>query len=336
MSTVLVTGGAGYIGSQAVLALRDAGFSPVVLDNLSTGLREAIPPGVPLAVGDVSDPVFVARTLRAHGAVAAMHFAASLVAPESVVHPLTYWRNNLAGTLGLAEGMVAAGVRNLVFSSTAAVYGIPDILPVAESAACRPINPYGASKLAAEQLIAAAAVAHGLAFVVLRYFNVAGADPAGRTGRRRPGATHLIAAACDAALGRRDAVTIFGNDYDTPDGTGVRDYVHVADLATAHVAALRHILGGGANLTLNCGYGQGHSVLDVLRAMERAVGRSIPSRLAPRRVGDPPAVIAVADGIRQLLGWEPHYDSIDRIVGDTLAWECRTGAAPPASLHALA
>jgi len=336
MNAVLVTGGAGYIGSQAVLALRDAGFAPVVLDNLSTGLPEAVPAGVPLVVGDTADAALVARTLREHGAVAAMHFAASLVAPESVAQPLAYWRNNLSGTLGLLEGLVAAGVRHLVFSSTAAVYGIPDTLPVAETAPCRPINPYGASKLAAERLIADAAAAHGLSCVALRYFNVAGADPAGRSGRRSPGATHLIAAACDAALGRRDAVTIYGTDYDTEDGTGVRDYVHVADLAAAHLAALRHLLAGSGSLTLNCGYGRGHSVLGVIRAVERAVGHPIPRRLAPRRPGDPPAVVAVADDIRRLLGWEPRHDSLDRIVGDALAWECRPGAAPQASLRALA
>ncbi|MBP0491762.1 UDP-glucose 4-epimerase GalE [Roseomonas indoligenes] len=326
MTAVLVTGGAGYIGGQAVLALLDAGYAPVVLDDLSTGLRDAVPPGVPLVVGDVADAGLVARTLRAHRAEAVMHFAASLVVPESVAHPLAYWRNNLAGTLGLLESCVAAGVRRLVFSSTAAVYGIPEVLPVREDVPCRPINPYGASKLAAERLIGDASAAHGLSFVALRYFNVAGADPAGRTGRRRPAATHLIATACDAALGRRDSVTVYGDDYDTPDGTGVRDYVHVADLATAHVAALRHLLEGGGNLTLNCGYGRGHSVLAVLRAVERAAGRSVPHRIAPRRPGDPPALVAVADGVRQILGWRPVHDSLDRIVGDALAWEGRRAA----------
>lgn len=333
MTSVLVTGGAGYIGSQAVLALMDAGFAPVVLDDLSTGLREAVPPGVPLVVGDVADAALVERTLRDHRAGAVMHFAASLIVPESVARPLAYWRNNLAGTLGLLEGCMAAGVRRLVFSSTAAVYGIPEVLPVAEDAPCRPINPYGASKLAAERLIGDAAAAHGLSCVALRYFNVAGADPLGRTGRRRPGATHLIAVACDAALGRRDAVTVFGDDYDTPDGTGVRDYVHVADLATAHVAALRHLLDGGGSATLNCGYGRGHSVLSVLRAVEHAAGRPVPHRIAPRRAGDPPAVIAVADRVRALLGWQPAHDSLDRIVGDALAWEGRL-AAP--AMRALA
>jgi UDP-glucose 4-epimerase len=324
MTAVLVTGGAGYIGSQAVLALLDAGFRPIVLDDLSTGMREAVPDGVPLVVGDVADSALVARILVEHRIEAALHFAASLIAPESVAHPLAYWRNNLAGTLGLVEGLVMAGMLRLVFSSTAAVYGVPESLPVAEGAPCRPINPYGSSKLAAERLIGDAAAAHGLSCVALRYFNVAGADPAGRTGRRRPGATHLIAVACDAALGRRDLVTVYGDDYDTEDGTGVRDYIHVADLADAHVAALRHLLAGGGGLTLNCGYGHGHSVLEVLRAVERAAGRPVPHRIAPRRPGDPPAVISVAEEVRRLLGWVPRHDSLDRIVADTLAWEVRT------------
>jgi len=330
VSTVLVTGGAGYIGSQAVLALLDAGHRPVVLDDLSTGLAEAVPDGVPLVTGDVADAGLVARTLRAHRADAAMHFAASLIAPESVARPLAYWRNNLGGTLGLLEGMVAAGVPRLVLSSTAAVYGVPDTLPVAEDAPLRPINPYGSSKLAAERLVADAAAAHGLSCVALRYFNVAGADPLGRSGRRRPGATHLIAVALDAALGRRDAVTVYGSDYGTADGTGVRDYVHVADLAAAHVAALRHLTGGGGGLTLNCGYGHGHSVLDVLRAVERVAGRPVPRRLAPRRPGDPPAVVAAAGRARRLLGWRPEHDGLDRIVADALAWERRPGAPTPA------
>jgi UDP-glucose 4-epimerase len=334
MTAVLVTGGAGYIGSQAVLALRDAGFAPVVLDNLSTGVRDAVPAGVPLVVGDAADADLVARTLRAHGAVAALHFAASLVVTDSLARPLDYWRNNLAGTLGLLEGCVAAQVSRLVFSSTAAVYGIPDILPVAEDAPCRPINPYGASKLAAERLIADAAAAHGLSFVALRYFNVAGADPAGRSGRRRPGATHLVAVACDAALGRREAVTVFGTDYDTPDGTGVRDYVHVADLATAHVAALRHLLRGGASLTLNCGYGEGHSVRGVLQAVEQATGCAVPFHDAPRRPGDPPAVVARADGIRRLLNWTPRHRGLDCIVADALAWERQLAAVSVSGITA--
>ncbi|WP_426954645.1 UDP-glucose 4-epimerase GalE [Muricoccus radiodurans] len=321
MTAVLVTGGAGYIGSQTVLALRDAGFAPVVLDNLSTGVRDAVPAGVPFLLGEAGDAVLVEQALGVHRAVAVLHFAASLIAPESVARPLAYWRNNLGTTLGLLEGMVAAGVPRLVLSSTAAVYGVPEALPVNEDAPCRPINPYGASKLAAERLAADAAAAHGLSVVTLRYFNVAGADPEGRSGRRRPGATHLVAAACDAALGRRDAVTVYGADYDTPDGTGVRDYIHVADLAAAHVAALRHLLAGGGSLTLNCGYGRGHSVLDVLRAAGRAAGHAVPQRPAPRRAGDPPAVVAAADRIRHQLGWRPMHDDLDRIVADALNWE---------------
>jgi len=325
MTAVLVTGGAGYIGSQTVLALLDAGLTPVVLDNLSTGVRAAVPPGVVFVEGDASDPTLVTWLLRRNRVDAVLHFAASLIAPESVSQPLVYWRNILGTTLGLLEGCVSAGVRNIVLSSTAAVYGNPDILPVDEDAPCRPINPYGASKLAVERLAADAAAAHGMSVVALRYFNVAGADPAGRSGLRRPGATHLVHVACEVALGRRESVTVYGDDYATPDGTGVRDYIHVADLAAAHLAALRHLRAGLGSVTLNCGYGRGHSVLAVLRAVERAAGCPVPWHLAPRRLGDPPSVVASGERIRALLGWRPANDSLDRIVADALAWECRAG-----------
>lgn len=335
MTAVLVTGGAGYIGSQVVLALRDAGFSPVVLDDLSTGVRDAVPPGIPFALGSAGDPALVRALLTRHGARAVLHFAASLVVPESLTNPLRYWHNNLGTTLGLLEGMVASGVPHLVLSSTAAVYGIPATLPVDEDAPCQPINPYGSSKLAVERLVAEATAAHDLRCVALRYFNVAGADPAGRCGQRRPGATHLIKVACEAALGWRERVEIHGGDYDTPDGTGVRDYIHVADLAAAHVAALRYLLAGHGSLTVNCGYGHGHSVREVLAAVGRAAGRPVPWRMAPRRVGDPPAVVARADRVRQCLGWRPLHDDLDRIVADALAWECRNGAAPPRPLRGI-
>jgi len=327
--TVLVTGGAGYIGSHVVLALNDAGMDAVVLDNLSTGSLDAVPDHVTLVRGSTGDTALVRKTLRRHRITAVVHLAASLVVPDSVARPLVYWRNNVANTLALAEACVAEGVRRLVFSSTAAVYGIADRALVDEDSPCRPINPYGASKHAAEQLLRDAGAAHGLAMTVLRYFNVAGADPAGRAGQRTQGATHLIKVACEAALGRREEVVVFGTDYPTPDGTGVRDYVHVSDLAAAHVAALRHLAEGGEGSVMNCGYGRGHSVLQVLDAVERASGRNIPVRLAPRRAGDPPALVASAQRIREVLGWTPCFDDLDTIVGTAFAWERRMGGPPP-------
>jgi UDP-glucose 4-epimerase len=327
MSTILVTGGAGYIGSHVVLALRDAGLPVVVLDDLSTGRAEAVPHGVKLIRGSTGDTALVRMALRTHRVDAVVHLAASLVVPDSVAQPIAYWRNNVANTLCLAEACAAEGIARLVFSSTAAVYGIPDSLPVAEDAPCRPINPYGASKHAAERLLQDAAVAHGLRVLALRYFNVAGADPAGRAGQRSAGATHLIKVACEAALGHREEVAVFGEDYDTPDGTGLRDYIHVADLARAHVEALRHLAMGGAGGVLNCGYGRGHSVREVLRAVERASGVTLPVRMAPRRAGDPPALVAATSRIGEVLGWRPAFDDLDRIVADALAWE-RRAAAP--------
>ncbi|MBL6455801.1 UDP-glucose 4-epimerase GalE [Belnapia sp. T6] len=322
-STILVTGGAGYIGSHVVLALLDAGLRVVVLDDLSTGCREAVPPGVPLVQASTGDAAAVRTAIRSCGVGAIVHMAGSLIAPESVVDPVRYWRNNLANTLILAEACVAEGVTRLVFSSTAAVYGIPDRLPVDEDAPCRPINPYGASKHAAEQLLQAISAAHRLEVVALRYFNVAGADPAGRAGQRVAGATHLIKVACEAALGQRREVAIYGEDYDTPDGTGIRDYIHVTDLARAHVEALRHLAMGGETAVLNCGYGRGHSVRAVLRAVERATGVTLPVRVAPRRPGDPPAVVAAAQRIRSLLAWRPAFDDLDSIIADAISWERR-------------
>jgi UDP-glucose 4-epimerase len=320
-ATILVTGGAGYIGSHVVLALLDAGLSVVVLDNLSTGCREAVPEGVPLVLADTGDAAAVRAALRRHRIGAVVHMAGSLIAPESVVDPARYWRNNMANTLVLAEACIAEDVARLVFSSTAAVYGIPDRLPVDEEAPCRPINPYGASKLAAEQMLQAVAAAHRLSVVALRYFNVAGADPAGRAGPRMPGATHLIKVALEAALGQRAELAIYGGDYDTPDGTGVRDYIHVTDLARAHVEALRHLAMGGETVVLNCGYGHGHSVRAVIRAVERATGARV--RVAPRRPGDPPAVIAAADRIRGRLAWRPAFDDLDAIIADAVRWQRR-------------
>lgn len=325
---VMVSGGAGYIGSHAVLALMEAGYRTVVLDDLSTGLREAVPAGAELVVGTVSDARLVAEVVRAHGVGAVLHFAASLIVPESVERPLHYWRNNIGGVLGMLEGCVAAGVERVVFSSTAAVYGIPEHVPVGEDAPTVPINPYGASKLAAERLIADAAAAHGLSFAVLRYFNVAGADAAGRAGQRTKQATHLIKVACEAALGRREAVSVFGTDYPTPDGTGVRDYIHVSDLADAHVAALRHLEAGGGSVTLNCGYGRGASVREVLDAVTRAAGHTLPVREAPRRAGDPPVLVADTARIRRTLAWTPQRDDLHAIVRSALQWERALSGTP--------
>ncbi|MBL6078326.1 UDP-glucose 4-epimerase GalE [Belnapia sp. T18] len=318
---ILVTGGAGYIGSHVVLALLDAGLRVVVFDDLSTGRPEAVPAGVPLVRASTGDATALRAALRDHGIGAVIHMAGSLIVPESVTDPARYWRNNLANTLVLAEACLAEGVTRLVFSSTAAVYGIPDRLPVDEDAPCRPINPYGASKHAAEQLLLAVSAAHRLDIVALRYFNVAGADPAGRAGQRAPGATHLIKVACEAALGQRAEVAIYGEDYDTPDGTGIRDYIHVTDLARAHVEALRHLAMGGGSVVLNCGYGRGHSVRAVLRAVEHATGARIRVRIAPRRPGDPPAVVAAAQRIQGLLAWRPAFNDLDAIIADAVRWE---------------
>jgi UDP-glucose 4-epimerase len=331
-TTVLVTGGAGYIGSHVVLALRDAGWPVVVLDDLSTGVIEAVPPDVLLVRGSTGDSGLVRRTLRRHGVGAVVHLAGSLVVSESVARPLGYWRNNVANTLSLAEACVAEGVMRLVFSSTAAVYGIADGAPVKEDAPCNPINPYGASKLAAERLLFDAAASHGMAVVALRYFNVAGADAAQRAGQRNRNATHLIKVACEAALGRRDAVAVFGQDYDTADGTGVRDYIHVSDLARAHVAALRYLGNGGGSRVLNCGYGHGHTVTQVVRAVERAAGRAIRLRAEGRRAGDPPSLVACNDSIRAVLDWRPEFDDLDEIVASALAWESGM-YAPPETLR---
>jgi len=326
LTTILVTGGAGYIGSHAVLALRDAGFEVVVLDNLSTGFREAVPEGVPLVEGSVLETGLVNEALRRHGASAVLHFAGSLVVPESLEQPLRYWENNLAGTLSVLRACEAAGVRQLVFSSTAAVYGMPASGLVDEDVPPCPINPYGASKAAAERLVADAAGPLGLRSVVLRYFNVAGADPAGRAGQRTARATHLLKVVCEVAVGQRAEVQVFGTDYPTPDGTGVRDFIHVSDLAEAHVAALRHLLRGGGSLTLNCGYGTGHSVRDVLAAVERVSGRSLAVRNLPRRAGDAPVLVARAERIRTALGWQPRLEGLDGIVASALAWERRMQA----------
>lgn len=319
---VLVTGGAGYIGSHAVLALQDAGWPVAVIDNLSTGFRWAVPADVPFYEGDIEDQGLVWTIAKEQGIRAVMHFAGSVVVPESVENPLKYYNNNTAKSRALIEAAVVAGIPHFIFSSTAATYGTPAVSPVAEDCPQVPINPYGMSKLMTEAMLADVARAFPLNFCALRYFNVAGADPLGRTGQSTAGATHLIKVAVEAALGRRAGVDVFGTDYDTPDGTGVRDYIHVADLATAHVLALEALIDRpGDSLTMNCGYGRGFSVLEVLDAVERISGQRIERRLGPRRAGDPGALISDNRRIRAILPWQPRHADLDAIVGHALAWE---------------
>jgi len=318
---VLVTGGAGYIGSHAVLALREAGIGCVVLDDLSTGSRAAVPPDVPFVQANIADAESVCRTMRDYGVTAVMHFAASLVVPESVTNPLLYYANNVTGSLALVRACVVTGVRRFVFSSTAAVYGEPDIVPIPETAPTRPLNPYGQSKLMVERVLRDAAAAHDLDVAILRYFNVAGADPVGRAGQRTRDATHLIKVACETALGRRPALHVFGTDYPTPDGTCIRDFIHVSDLADAHVLALRHLSRQPGVMLYNCGYGRGYSVREVIAAVERATARRLPIRFADRRPGDAAIVVADASALRADLGWMPRYADIDSIVETALAWE---------------
>lgn len=327
---VLVTGGAGYIGSHAVLALRDAGVPAVVLDDLSAGRRGMVPPDVPFVQASVADRDLLGAILARHDVGTVMHFAGSIVVAESVASPLAYYRNNTVASQTLVEACVAGGVGQVIFSSTAAVYGVPERLPIAEDAPTRPINPYGRSKLATEWMLRDAAAAYGLRVVALRYFNVAGADPAGRAGQCSRIATHIIKIACQAATGVRDEVQVFGDDYPTPDGTCVRDYVHVSDLADAHVAALRHLDAGGDGGVFNVGYGHGASVRQVIAAVERAAGAPLPVRTAGRRPGDPPELIASPARIARDLHWRPRYDDLDRIVESALAWERRitTGNEP--------
>jgi len=319
---VLVTGGAGYIGSHMVLALLDAGHDEiVVLDDLSTGFDWALPPEVRLVVGDVSDQGLVTETILQHRVDAIAHFAAKIVVPDSVANPLSYYLANTVKTRALIETAARTGVKHFIFSSTAAVYGEPEIVPVPEDLVANPINPYGRSKLMSEWMLADAAAAHGFSYVVLRYFNVAGADPRGRTGQSTPNATHLIKVATQTALGQRSHIDVFGTDYPTPDGSCLRDYIQVSDLADAHLVALDHLRSGGDSLTLNCGYGRGYSVLEVIEVVKRVSGRDFEVRLSPRRPGDPAQIIAAADRIRNQLGWRPRHDDLEGIVVQALAWE---------------
>jgi len=319
--TILVTGGAGYIGSHMVHELVDAGEAVVVLDNLATGFDWAVAEGVPLVVGDSGDQSLVASLISEHKIDAIIHFAASAVVPDSVADPLGYYRNNTVNSRALIETAVRGKVRHFIFSSTAAVYGNPDRVPVAEDAPTLPMSPYGSSKLMTETMLRDAGRAHGLAYVILRYFNVAGADPRLRTGQSTKVATHLIKVAAETALGLRPKLDVFGTDYPTPDGTCIRDYIHVGDLVRAHSDALRHLRAGGPSLTINCGYGHGFSVLEVIDAVKRVSGVDFRVDVAPRRPGDPARVVAAADRARDVLGWKPQLDDLSTIVTHALAWQ---------------
>ncbi len=323
---VLITGGAGYIGSHAVLAFLEAGDDVVVLDDLSTGRRALAPPEAAFVEGDAGDRALLEDLLAAEKIEAVVHFAGSIVVPESVADPLKYYRNNTCVSRTLIEACVAAGVGSFIFSSTAAVYGDADEVPVSEDAPTAPVNPYGWSKLMTERILADTAAAHGLRYVALRYFNVAGADPAGRSGQCTPNATHLLKIASQVAVGIRPVMEIYGADYATPDGTCIRDYIHVTDLARAHVAALAHLDAGGDSLTLNCGYGHGVSVRELLDAVERETGRPLAVRAAPRRPGDAVELVADATRIREVLGWRPGHDDLGEIVRTAIAWEERLAA----------
>lgn len=319
--SILVTGGAGYIGSHTVWSLAEAGEEVVVLDNLSTGFRWAVAPEATLVEGDIGDQELIAGLIRDRKVGAIIHFAGSIVVPDSVADPLGYYLNNTVKSRALIEAAVKGGVRHFIFSSTAAVYGMPEAMPVPETTPPAPISPYGRSKLMTEMMLADTAMAHDLRFVALRYFNVAGADPKGRTGQSTRGATHLIKVACETALGRRPRIEVYGTDYPTPDGTGIRDYIHVTDLAEAHIAALAYLTQGGESLIANCGYGRGYSVLEVLDAVRRVSGRALEVAHGPRRPGDPAAVVAEAALIRERLDWRPAHADLDFIVRTALAWE---------------
>eukprot|EP01037_Dinobryon_pediforme_P013650 gene13650-13766_t len=320
---ILVTGGAGYIGSHMVLALLDAGETPVVLDNLSTGFAFAVPASVPLIVGDFGDSDLVSALIIEHHITAIIHFAAKLVVPESVSDPLGYYLNNTAKARNLIECAVKGGVKQFIFSSTAAVYGNVGLEPVKEEASLHPVSPYGRSKLMVEWMLEDTARAHDLKFVVLRYFNVAGADPKGRAGQNTKDATLLIKVAVEVALGKRPALKVFGTDYDTRDGSGLRDYIHVTDLAAAHLDALTYLRAGNPSLIANCGYGTGYTVLEVINVVKQVSGVDFKIDLSPRRAGDPAAVIANPTRARTLLNWVPKHDNLTEIVTQALDWERR-------------
>ena len=323
LMTVLVTGGAGYIGSHMVRALAEAGESVVVIDNLSTGFSAFLPEGVPLFIGDAADENLVEGVIAAHGVESITHFAGSVVVPDSMRDPLAYYRNNTMTTRSLLNAAVKCGVNRFIFSSTAAVYGNPDQVPVPEHAPTRPLSPYGSSKLMTEIMLHDVASAHGMNYVVLRYFNVAGADPQARIGLATAGATHLLKIAVEAAMGQRAKIDVFGTDYPTPDGSCIRDFIHVSDLAQAHRAALSYLRDGGVSVTLNCGYGRGYSVLETIEAVRRVSGRNFAVQYASRRPGDIMTMIADTGRIRTTLDWTPQYDDIEIIAAHALAWEAK-------------
>ena len=325
---ILVTGGAGYIGSHVVRQLGANGENVIILDNLSTGFQAAVTAGE-LVIGDTGDAALLDRIFADHDIDTVMHFAAHTIVPESVANPLKYYANNTASSRTLLERAHAHGVKHVVFSSTAAVYGTPPEGKASEATATRPINPYGSSKLMTEWMLRDLAQAGGPSYVTLRYFNVAGCDPSGTIGQSTPKATLLVKVACEAAVGMRPGVSVFGTDFPTPDGTGLREYIHVEDLAAAHLDALSYLRDGGKSTTLNCGYGRGYSVRDVLAAVEKANGAPLNITEEPRRPGDPPELVAVAKKIRSVLGWTPKYDDLDTIVSTSLAWERKIANQDP-------
>jgi len=332
-NSILVTGGAGYIGSHVVKQLGTAGENVVTLDNLSTGFEAAVTAG-DLVIGDTGDAALLDRLFADHKIDTVMHFAAHTIVPESVADPLKYYGNNTASSRTLLERAHAHGVKHVVFSSTAAVYGVPKDGKASESTPTRPINPYGSSKLMTEWMLRDLASAGGPSYVALRYFNVAGCEPTGTIGQSTPKATLLVKVACEAAVGQRAGVSIFGTDYPTPDGTGLRDYIHVEDLAAAHLDSLRYLRGGGKSSTLNCGYGHGYSVREVLEAVQRLNGAALNITEEPRRAGDPPELVAATEKIHQVLGWMPQYDDLDIIVQTSLDWERKIAAQDPSAYWA--